>query len=298
MAKLKDTEINGNLAVDGDVIVNGNQVLDSANVGSYAIPINNGVVDTSVQFNSGFNVGHGGWFGSVCIPWDGKNLEFYNAFGNQHKAGWIGPNGGTKQIYISSPTYVIFHLDGSGDKAVMPNADGAYRLGESWTRWSTIFSTNGAIHTSDRNKKENIETLSDKYEMLFNDLKPVSFKLKSTEETTHNRKHIGFISQDIEESMNNIGLSALDFGGFCKDVRKKENEETKEFVEVLDENGEPIYDYSLRYSEFIALNTHMIQKQQKEIESLKEENNKLKEDFNTLKEEIEILKNLYKQSSN
>lgn len=105
--------------------------------------------------------------------------------------------------------------------------------------------------------------------MLFNDLKPVSFKLKSTEETTHNRKHIGFISQDIEESMNNIGLSALDFGGFCKDVRKKENEETKEFVEVLDENGEPIYDYSLRYSEFIALNTHMIQKQQKEIEDLK-----------------------------
>ena len=35
--------------------------------------------------------------------------------------------------------------------------------------------------------------------------------------------------------------------------------------------------YSLRYEEFIALNTHMIQKQQTEIDSLKKEIQELKE---------------------
>ena len=36
------------------------------------------------------------------------------------------------------------------------------------------------------------------------------------------------------------------------------------------------YRYALRYSEFVALNTHMIQKLMKEIESLKAEIKKLK----------------------
>ena len=48
-------------------------------------------------------------------------------------------------------------------------------------------------------------------------------------------------------------------------------------VPVLDKDGNPEYLYSLRYSEFIALNTRMIQENRKEITALKEENAKLKE---------------------
>ena len=62
-------------------------------------------------------------------------------------------------------------------------------------------------------------------------------------------------------------------------VDDPETGETSEVErEVLDENGDPVYSYSLRYSEFIALNTRMIQlnkqkiaEQEQEIESLRSE---------------------------
>ena len=54
------------------------------------------------------------------------------------------------------------------------------------------------------------------------------------------------------------------------------NEETQEETPILDENGEPEKMYSLRYSEFVALNTHMIQRLTKRVEALEEENIKLR----------------------
>ena len=67
-------------------------------------------------------------------------------------------------------------------------------------------------------------------------------------------------------------LTGQDFAGFCKDARIDDNDKV-----VLDENGDIVYDYSLRYSEFIALNTYMIQKLQAENIELKAELQELKE---------------------
>ena len=95
--------------------------------------------------------------------------------------------------------------------------------------------------------------------------------------------------------MIDCGLTDLDFAGFCRDVKTEItiDEDGKEIEKpVLDENGKEQYIYSLRYSEFIALNTHMIQKLYKENEEMKTEIASLKESVSFLLQEMEILKGM------
>ena len=96
------------------------------------------------------------------------------------------------------------------------------------------------------------------------------FKKRETDESekVHDRTHIGFIAQDIEDAMSDLGMSGEDFGGFCKD-----------------DMGDGKVEYSLRYSEFIALNTMKIQKLQNEVDELKAMVNTLVEEINRLKED-------------
>lgn len=148
-----------------------------------------------------------------------------------------------------------------------------FTLGESGSthRWKQIYATATTISTSDRNQKRDIHELSDKYEQLFLKLIPVSFLYISGES---GRTHIGFVSQDIEKAMEEVGLSSLDFAGFCKDIETDTiiNEEGREIdVPRFDKNGNQVYIYSLRYEEFIALNTHMLQKLYKRVSALERE---------------------------
>lgn len=123
--------------------------------------------------------------------------------------------------------------------------------------------------------------MGDSWVEFFMKIQPKSFMFK---DGTSGRTHIGFISQDIEDTLEECGLSSLDFAGFCKDIKKvsvtkhktvtltipnpetgePEEYETEEayidWEDVLDDDGNPEYIYSLRYEEFIALNTMMIQK--------------------------------------
>jgi hypothetical protein len=61
----------------------------------------------------------------------------------------------------------------------------------------------------------------------------------------------------VEQAMEEVGLTALDFGGFCKDVLVK-NIDGKE-IPSLDANGNIQYVYSLRYEEFIGIITAVLQ---------------------------------------
>jgi uncharacterized repeat protein (TIGR02543 family) len=174
----------------------------------------------------------------------------------------------------------LYQAGGStdGSKWFSPKTDAGLLLGASNYRWGQIYSTTSSISTSDRNQKKDFAEFDPRYEELFAKLKPQLFKFN---DGTSDRKHSGFISQDVEEAMLEVGLTAKDFAGFCKDVKQiktGEDEETGEvfFENVCDENGDPVYNYSLRYEEFIALNTYIIQKQQSEIEALKNELQELK----------------------
>lgn len=143
---------------------------------------------------------------------------------------------------------------GSGDimvcQSIRPNTDGAKACGSSSYRWSNIYCENAEINTSDRNLKENIEPVSDRYIALFDRLSPVSYKLVNGDRT-----HIGFISQDVEEKMAEVGLTDMDFGGFCKDLIK--DEEDNEFER-----------YGLRYSEFIGIMAAKIKQLEERIAAL------------------------------
>ena len=134
-------------------------------------------------------------------------------------------------------------------------------------------SSSGATITSDRNLKKNITPLND-YELFFSKLKPVSFVYDITH---HKRTHLGFISQDVEKALKESSLNNEKFSGLCIDKISNcqiYDEDSDEII-LLNKGIKEIY--SLRYEEFIALNTHMIQKQQTEIDSLKKEIQELKE---------------------
>lgn len=92
--------------------------------------------------------------------------------------------------------------------------------------------------------------------------------------------------------MDSVGLTDLDFAGFCKDQEMTEvcGEDGNRHLEpVLDDDGNPVYIYSLRYEEFIALNTKMIQLQQNKIELLENKINNLEEKFSELTTYISTL---------
>ena len=124
--------------------------------------------------------------------------------------------------------------------------------------WGTPFLSNGVSITSDKNLKNTIEDLADNYESLFYKLNAKTFKYN---DGTSDRKHIGFIAQEVKDAIDNSGLTTQDVGAYVADTNQADGSEL----------------LALRYSEFVALNTHMIQKCLAKISSLEDEIKLLKE---------------------
>ena len=226
--------------------------------------------------------------------WLGFYGSFADAYAGTNRKGWIGHDGtvamhirneANGNIFIGTKTLLLMV---TADRFMSYGNDMLY-LGDAYNRWKTVYAINGTINTSDRNLKTSIEPIDDKYIELFDRLEPVTFKLAGKE---HDRTHVGFISQDVKAAMDEVGLTPDDFAAYCRDektetvevdetVKREDGTEevvkTTKTVPVLDKDGNPEYLYSLRYSEFIALNTRMIQENRKEITALNEENAKLKE---------------------
>ena len=147
-------------------------------------------------------------------------------------------------------------------------------LGSSSYKWKNIYATNGTIQTSDRNAKKNIKDVDDRYIKLFDLVRPVTYQL-----LVGDRIHTGFIAQEVEEAMEKVGLTAEELGFFCKDIKVEvvQGEDGNEYEkEILDENGNPVYIYSLRYEEYIAIMAEKIHRLEARLErleaALKEEN--------------------------
>lgn len=113
-----------------------------------------------------------------------------------------------------------------------------------WTTSSSI------SVSSDERVKNSIEELPDKYSNLFDSLSPKRFKYNDGKS---GRYHTGFIAQDVKASMDTAKVDASEFAGLC--------------IAKTDDGDE----WSLRYEEFIAINTREIQKLKAEIKSLKEQ---------------------------
>ena len=152
---------------------------------------------------------------------------------------------------------------------------GSSNLGAPSYRWRIEYFVNQPDVSSDQNMKEQIEPLSEKQMLFFDALKPVQYKLKGG---SHDRLHYGFIAQEVEQAMAAAGISDMEFGGFCKDRKIQVVRQYSEEGELIGEAEESMdgYEYSLRYGEFIALNTAAIQALKKEVIELKAQMDKLK----------------------
>ena len=253
-----------------------NKKLYVSNTEADAINTAGGVSATSLDTRGG-----SAWIGKQYAS-GSEWLGFYNEKNGTRKA-MIGHNDSGTVLNIKNETgaaigfcannYWLYFEPNSTSWSFRMGSDwnGHIDLGKSWARWSIVYAATGTIQTSDRNKKNNILDINDKYKDLFMQLKPKKYKFN---DGTSNRFHIGFIAQDVEEALENSKLLPTDFAGFCKDqaVKVKKNTDGTETTSPrFDESGNPNFDYSLRYDEFIALNTHMIQIVYKEIDLLKKQ---------------------------
>jgi hypothetical protein len=195
----------------------------------------------------------------------------------------------------ATPTFLHgagYQLDISG-AFICPNVSNQMSCGTKNKLWTTVFSKTGAINTSDRTKKHDIKDLTEVYEKLFLKLQPKSFVFNNGD-----RVHIGAISQDVEDAMQELGIVAEEFAGFCKDIRYEYtayNEEDGTPVEsskipCKDEDGNIIYDYALRYQEFIFLTIHMVQKLWNRVEILEKENAEMRDQIKSIQQDITELK--------
>jgi len=123
--------------------------------------------------------------------------------------------------------------------------------------WGTWYLGNSTAITSDVNKKNTIEDLSEKYSVLFDNLRPIRYKYN---DGTSDRYHTGFIAQEVEQALTISEVDSSEFAGF---VRTKDDE------------------CFLRYEEFIALAV-------KEIQSLKKQNTELERKLNSVLEKLEV----------
>ena len=177
---------------------------------------------------------------------------------------------------------------------IIPNNDANTYLGHASYRFAEVRSVNmyisaGTAVTSDRRYKNTINELDEELSNNFiMSLKPSSFKYNDGES---GRLHYGLIAQDVEDAMKANNISSQEFAGLIiekltepieRDVLDNDgniviNEETGEPQKesYLKETGEIKYD--LRYEEFIAPMIKVIQKQNREIEDLRNEISELKE---------------------
>ena len=122
-----------------------------------------------------------------------------------------------------------------------------------------IFASDTIDQSSDRRIKKSIDYNMDKYEPFFMSLKPASYQMISG---TSQKYHVGYIAQDVRDALFNNNLNTNDFDGLYQQQLEEPNK-----YGLTDM-------YTLGYTEFIALNTHMIQKLYTRIDELE---NKIQE---------------------
>lgn len=171
--------------------------------------------------------------------------------------------------YLTTPTYynytdtesVSIFFDGTNSagsnqgQIVTRTVTGtAANLGDSNHKWDNIYgkvvySDSGECTTSDIRAKSNISNDISKYDKLFDSLKPTYYSINTLND---NKTHLGFIAQDIEQSLLENNLSRKDFGGLV--INGEGYDKETDIITDYDETS-----YGIAYVELHALEVRQIQ---------------------------------------
>lgn len=163
-----------------------------------------------------------------------------------------------KDLTLKSTGNLIVQASGTAFFGYDPTSSSGVRITTTSTEghlYGTWVGTSGAAVASDRNLKNSIESLSDEYSALFDNLNPIRYKYN---DGTSDRYHTGFIAQEVKEAIEAAGLTTA---------------EVAAYIEMQEESGEssnPATKCYLRYSELIALCVKEIQGLKNKVKTLEE----------------------------
>lgn len=155
----------------------------------------------------------------------------------------------------SNKYHASIEVDGNSEEVqikgdVIPNADDVYNLGSPNFVWSAIYCSTNELNGSDRNIKNSIEALPEKYVRMLELVEPKRYKLNNG---TSGRYHTGFIAQEVENAMRACGIESKEFAGWAA-AKREDGSET----------------YFLRYSEFIPILWAKVREQEERLKRLEE----------------------------
>lgn len=155
----------------------------------------------------------------------------------------------------SNKYHASIEVDGNSEEVqikgdVIPNSDALYNLGSRNFVWDAIYCSTNELNGSDRNIKNSIEALPEKYVRMFELVEPKRYKLNSG---TSGRYHTGFIAQEVENAMRACGIESKEFAGWAA-AKREDGSET----------------YFLRYSEFIPILWAKVREQEERLKRLEE----------------------------
>jgi len=185
--------------------------------------------------------------------------------------GGIGTTGqgyaSSRFTYLSSGeiavgVFSIFGGTGTGSSYFQPltitggNHDSKMRLGNSSAKWQQLYASTSTINTSDRNTKQQIETLSEAETRVAKAAKGLLRKYRfndAVEEKGDNaRIHFGIVAQDLQDAFTAEGLDAHNYSMFCSDTWWEHEGETYNYAEAAPEGSTEITRLGVRYSELLA----------------------------------------------
>lgn len=137
--------------------------------------------------------------------------------------------------------------------------------GQQLRLYGTSIWASNSISTSDENLKENFTTL-DQYEDFYMHLNPIGFNYIG--DYDGKKTHFGFGAHKTEDILESEGYDSDKFAVVThrplvqEDIEKRFGKDVEVDIET---------EYGVSYTEFIALNTHMIQKTRRELTKVKQE---------------------------
>ena len=226
---------------DGITVINGANIktgkisADCLELGNY-LKIGDLIIDGKAQI-------HGGNITQGTVSHEHVDTSTIHASSGEIGAFTIGDS--LSYTDTSTGNYII--MSKTGFHAMGQSGYCSMRIGGNFSAENASISgqfsgtfTGTVTTTSDRNQKNTIAVMEDKYGILFDNLVPSTFKYNDDKS---GKLHVGFIAQGVKSAMDIAGISPEEFGGLAI---------------IPHEDGTE--DWGLCYDEFIAINTREIQK--------------------------------------